>query len=137
MSTPPVHPFAKPPQQRSKLDPPIEIRIERQKAMIDLFKHLATLAAGSLLLTSGFAEKVFPDPIWKPVLAITLVSFCTCIVATLLSQLVSVINIGHPDGISVPPIEALILHFGMLLAAGGYVVGVISLAAFAIANFMR
>jgi len=39
------------------------------------FKHLTTLSTGAILILATFLEKIFMNPTWKCLIAITLVSF--------------------------------------------------------------
>jgi hypothetical protein len=38
-------------------------------------RHISTLSAGAIALQVGFLEKVFPHPQWKPLIAVSIISF--------------------------------------------------------------
>jgi len=59
---------------------------ERHKPAIDYFKHLATLSTGSIFLQILLLEKVFVQSEWKPLIAVSLISFTFCIIGTVFAQ---------------------------------------------------
>lgn len=60
--------------------------IEAYTTVFDYLKHIASLCTGSILLITASLEKLFVDPEWKWLIAISLISFFLCVVATLAAQ---------------------------------------------------
>jgi hypothetical protein len=57
------------------LDEDHKDRLERMKILYDLTKHVTTLSMGTLLLMAGWFDKVFKNPVWKPVAAGSISAF--------------------------------------------------------------
>ena len=74
---------------------------EGQKLVYDALKHLTTLSTGSILLLVTFLERLFRQPLWPGLVAVSLAGFVTCVVASVLAMFVvarSVLTAGSPGG---------------------------------------
>jgi hypothetical protein len=49
--------------------------LEIFKQSVDFFKHLTTLDTGSILLLAAFLEKLFSNPHWKILVAVSFFGF--------------------------------------------------------------
>jgi O-antigen/teichoic acid export membrane protein len=68
---------------------------EGEKLFFESMKHLTTLSTGSILLLVTFLEKLFSNPRWKALIAVTLVSFVVSIVCSVSSMLQSANHVKH------------------------------------------
>jgi hypothetical protein len=101
----------------------------------DLYKHLATLSTGSIVLIVALLEKIFRQPTWRPLVGVALVSFMVSTVAALGMQLLSVLRVDA-DAKRSKRLVHPVLKIPVLLAGfGGFLAGVGALVAFALANF--
>jgi hypothetical protein len=60
---------------------------ERMKSLYDLNKHVTTLSTGTLLLMAGLFEKVFKQPVFKILAAISFFLFAAVVVCSVISML--------------------------------------------------
>jgi hypothetical protein len=102
----------------------------------DVMKHVATLSTGSLVLLATFLEKLFLHPQWIWLVAVSLIGFALSIVGTLAWQILSLLHIS-----AVRSKRAGLIAGGVVLpviaaALGGFLVGVASLATFAVKNIL-
>jgi len=96
-----------------------------------LYKHLATLSTGSILLLVTFLEKVFSQPEWKSLVVFAFIGFSLSIAGTLLMQVASLFHITTTEPESIPTKFGIL---AILLGFGGFSLGLLSLVAFAIKN---
>lgn len=47
---------------------------EGWKLQYDIYKHLTTLSTGSIILVVTFLERLFKNPVWKPLIIVSLIS---------------------------------------------------------------
>lgn len=100
----------------------------------DLYKHLATLSTGSIVLLATFAEKFSSRPQARGLLVTAFVAFICSVVGVVVMQALSVLNVErHPDDERFTGGAVLFLPTA-ILAFGGFLTGIISLAVFAIKN---
>ena len=100
----------------------------------DLYKHLATLSTGSVLLLVTFLEKLFARPSWKPLVAVALVAFLVAIVAALGMQLMSVVHVDSHERMRDRLTNPLLAGSFVVLGFGSFLVGIGALVAFALKN---
>jgi hypothetical protein len=62
-------------------------KIENHRLIFDLVKHLTTLSSGASLLVIAIVEKLFPDPEWSWIVALSLVAFLVCLVASVVMMM--------------------------------------------------
>ena len=107
--------------------------LEEAKITVDYFKHLTTLSTGSVLLIATFIEKIFTNPSWKPLVAVSVGAF--------LVSLISAVGVmsafvwdphDHSDSSSVS--RTLLIVLGTVGAWAGFLVGMLVFAAFAMRN---
>lgn len=65
-------------------------QVEAHKLHYDLFKHLTTLASGSVVLLSALLDKPFPNPSNRWLVGAAAVSFALSVLASLLVMFFSV-----------------------------------------------
>ncbi|MGB8682931.1 MAG: hypothetical protein WCD12_08615 [Candidatus Binatus sp.] len=109
--------------------------VESIKFVADYLKHLTTLSTGSLLLISTFLEKFFARPLWKPCVIVALSSFLVSVIgaALALTALAAMIE----DPLDYFSDSGLAFGFGLIATWAGFLVGIISFAAFAIKNLIQ
>lgn len=123
--------------------------VEGEKLFEDFYKHLTTLNTGAILLLSTVLEKAYVNPQAKIFIAISLACF---IISIITSSAAILLTANHLRGRSywekAPPhfpLRALMLwqfdkHVTMRMVVSflcwlGFLLGVISLALFALLNF--
>lgn len=112
----------------------ISHQIEAQKALLDYCKHLTTLSTGSIVIVAGFIEKVFPSPQWKLLTAISLICFMISILGAIIEHTVLLIN--FPPKLKLKLWTGVLGGMGLFLAWGGFLIGIFSLAIFAVKNLL-
>ena len=99
----------------------------------EFMKHLTTLSTGSIVLIATFLEKLFANPEWKVLVGMALVSFILSIIGTLASHVLSILDVENAENqlsrsTGVAGVVAIVLSFG------GFLIGIGSLAVFALKN---
>jgi hypothetical protein len=121
------------PVQKEQLGKPF-LTIEEARAhdaqVIDYLKHVTTLSTGSLVLEIGFLEKAFPNPQWKSLAALSLISFVLSIVASVRVYA----GILNSRSRRVNPAETKVLKSGSYLSWMGFLLGIILLSLFGLKN---
>lgn len=108
--------------------------LEWVKLFADYFKHLTTLSTGSVLLMATLLEKLFQKPELQFLVPISFLGFVLSIIASMIAILILIATeskIGPTGGKA----EA----FGLTViftALGGFLTGILSLAAFGLWNFL-
>ena len=100
----------------------------------DLYKHVATLSTGAVVILTTFLEKLISKPHWRPLVGLSLGAFAASLLGMVAMQLWSVLHVSrHPDEV---PSRAEKWQRGVVLALGfgGFVVGIVSLTVFGIGN---
>lgn len=105
---------------------------EGEKLFYDSMKHLTTLNTGSILLLVTFLEKLFSNPQWKTLIAVSLICFVISIVCSVSSMLQSANHVKHVGRI--PHLETGVKSAIYYSALFTFVVGLASLVAFALKN---
>ena len=103
----------------------------------DFMKHLATLSTGSIVLLATFLEKLFSNPLWKPMVVLALAGFTVSILGTVLWQLLSILHVSAARSRRAGLVAPIVTLPTIAATLGGFVVGVGSLALFAIRNLLR
>jgi len=106
---------------------------DMSKVMFDYFKHLTALSTGSVLLLVTLLEKLFKDPLWKPLIVAAYVGFTLSILAALIAMIVVASFVGHPGNRT----ERSLGVFGVAatLALVTFFMGIGCLVTFAIKNW--
>jgi hypothetical protein len=113
-------------------------RIERYKVGLDYLKHTTTLSTGSIVLIATFLEKLFAKPFWKSVIVVSLVGFMTSVLtSTIAYTLVLAFRFPGEWESDSPGWPHSITGISVFFTWLGFVVGILSLAAFAIRNFLQ
>lgn len=105
---------------------------EGEKLFYDSMKHLTTLNTGSILLLVTFLEKLFGNPRWKALIAVSLISFVASIVCSVSSMLQSANHVKHAGRI--PHLETGVKGAIYYSALFTFVAGLAGLVAFALKN---
>jgi hypothetical protein len=106
-----------------------EVKIKEIELLHDYLKHLTTLSTGSILLIVAFLEKLFPDPVWKFLVAIALLGFTIVIILSLLLQFFILVEMD-PD----TPSYERVAQICFFTLAASFVIGIGSVVLFAFKN---
>ena len=112
---------------------PSPSHLEFHKAFYDYLKHLSTISTGSIVLLAAFLEKIFAQPRWKPLIAVSVAGFLVTVVASVVTYSVMVLSFPRP-GIETKKWEKDLVIFAILFTWLGFFSGVISLAVFIVKN---
>jgi hypothetical protein len=100
----------------------------------DLYKHVATLSTGSVVLLSTFLERLTVQPEWKHLVGVALGSFGASLVGTVWMQVLSVVHVSRDPREEPSGVRAAGGFLLMLLGFGGFLAGVLALVLFGIKN---
>jgi hypothetical protein len=109
--------------------------VEFYKAYIEYLKHLTTLSTGSIILIATFLEKLFAQPIWKFAVFISLSGFMLSVLSSVIAYTL-IVYFEFPGS----PIEkspGWVVNLGgtgVLFTWIGFLIGILSLATFALRN---
>lgn len=110
-------------------------KIEAWKLEHDFLKHLTTLSTGSIIIIVGLLEKLFTNPEWKALVAISLVSFVTSILGAIFVKIQVILqiygNIGPSDESG-----SWIIMVPTLVVFAGFLVGITSFVIFGVVNIL-
>ena len=111
--------------------------VEYYVQVFDYLKHLTTLSTGSIILIATFLEKLFLHPRWKPLVVVALAGFMTCVISSIIvhSLMLFVDFPGKRKGKDPKWVEGVGV-FSFIFAWSGFLVGVVSLAVFAMRNLV-
>ena len=109
--------------------------IEFFKQVSDHFKHLTTLSSGFILVMATMAEKLFKNPGWPILMAVSFLLFVVSIVASLMAQAYYIDSIQNPKDF-LGKRTGTITVGATFVAWGAFVLGVLSLVIFALRNFL-
>jgi lipid-A-disaccharide synthase-like uncharacterized protein len=109
--------------------------LEYHKALLDYLKHITTLSTGSIILIATFLEKIFQKPMWKAAVVVSLIGF---MVSTLFATIAYTIGLifEFPKQ-ETPGNLAALGMLSLILTWLGFLVGILSLAIFALRNFLQ
>jgi hypothetical protein len=102
----------------------------------DLMKHLATLSTGSIVVLATFLEKLFSHPTWKALVIVAFIGFVLSILGALTWQLLSLLHISAVRSQRAGLVAGHIVVPVLGAALGGFLIGITSLAVFAIRNLL-
>ena len=107
---------------------------ERFNALVDYFKNLTTLSTWAILLIAAFLEKLFKKPVSRGLVVVSLVGFILCVISSISVHTVVLFRASSPGstGALVP-----VGVGAFILGVGGFLVGVVTLAIFAIKNLTK
>ena len=100
----------------------------------DLYKHIATLSTGAVVILTTFLDKLGSKPHWRALVGLSLGAFAASLLGMVTMQLWSVLHVSrHPDEV---PSRGEQWRRGLVLAAGfgGFVIGLVALTVFGIRN---
>jgi hypothetical protein len=111
-----------------------DTRLEYAKILFEYLRHLATLSTGSILLIAAFLEKVFPQRAWTAMAIIALFGFIISVVGTVIAYTLYLPSVHSNQPMS--ETKKNIFGWGLVLAWGGFLLGIICLTVFAIKNLL-
>jgi hypothetical protein len=102
----------------------------------DCFKHITTISTGSLLLIVAFMEKIFSNPEWKFMAAVSILAFTISVVSNLVVMFIMVTNVKYFLGTTKSNETTVVVAFGVaFLSMGGFfILGIVSFIIFAFKN---
>jgi hypothetical protein len=98
----------------------------------DTFKHLTTLSTGSILILAMFLDKLVRSPHWHILVPVSVLGFLVSVVASV-PVLFTYAAFNFQDA----HVRRVLEKWGgraMFVAVGGFLVGVVALAVFAVVN---
>jgi hypothetical protein len=109
-----------------------EINLKEHTFVAEYIRHLNTLSTGSVLLITIFLEKLFVQPRWKVLVGAALVGFLMAVIGGVAVYSVSVLNPTEdlPKGCGL----SFLIGSGLVFMWFGFLVGIISMAIFALRN---
>jgi hypothetical protein len=108
--------------------------VEVYKASIDYAKHLTTLCTGLIVILAAFVEKVFSTPIWKALVAVSIVGFTISILCGVFVHR----TLAHSMAAGGKPVPGTDLAGKALVwMLFWFAIGILSLAVFAVRNLYR
>jgi hypothetical protein len=113
-------------------------RHEWAKFWVEYFKHLTTLSTGSILLVVTFLEKLSSQPHWKWAVVAAILALLLSVLGSVAAFTVVALNVDSWDTDDDPREQfgEKIARLSLYTAWGGFGVGMISLALFAIRNLL-
>jgi hypothetical protein len=106
--------------------------IEQLKLMADYLKHITTLSTGSIVLLTIFLEKLFVKPRWKHLVRTSLCGFTLSLIASVIAF--TGLLYPLPATAGGRDLGGPVWAIGLIGTWLGFLVGVISLTAFAVGN---
>lgn len=100
----------------------------------DLYKHIATLSTGSLVLLVTFLEKLFTHPVARQWLAAALIAFVSSISGSIIMQAASVLTVDSEDDPRLTHVRVPAFILVVIVTFGGFFAGILSLLTFALSN---
>jgi hypothetical protein len=110
-----------------------QVQVEREKGIQEYLKHLTTLSTGSIVLLSGFLERLFVEPEAKALVGISLVGFTLSVLSCVVAYTLTTFTLGL-SWEEAPTSVGVWFDVTVVGAWAGFLMGVIALAAFALAN---
>jgi hypothetical protein len=105
-------------------------KLDAAKLTVECVKHLATLSTGSILLVVAFLEKLFKVPKLKWCIVVSLAAFVLTILTSLVLFFISVQQV-EDDFANQDSLLTSVVFLGMF---GAFVIGIVSLVIFFVAN---
>lgn len=107
-------------------------KIEFYKSFFDYLKHLTTLSTGSIILLAAFLEKLFSQPKWKILVAVSLIGFVLSVIAAVIAHTLMILSFEADEQSDQ---EGNVVMFSLFAIWLGFLIGIVSLAIFALKNF--
>ena len=108
--------------------------LEHLKLMIEYIRHLGLLSFAGLVLTSNLSIKMFIEPSWKFFAFLSIAGFFLCVVCSLLSQISHIDRVREDSIYNIPLDRNITLSTSLCIV--GVLLGVISMAAFVLLNWL-
>lgn len=112
-------------------------RMDFLKGSVEYVKYFATLSTGSIVISATFLQKLFDDPIWKWLIAVSFAGFMVSIIASVVAY--TLIWDAFPEEHE----EIGDFKYGTAIAVSiitmwiNFLVGICCFALFSVINFMR
>jgi hypothetical protein len=111
-------------------------KLELFKAMADYLKHVTTLSTGSIVLITTFLEKLFAKPEWKIIVVVSIVGFMVSVLSSMIAYTILILYENPLNSEETPTWAAQLGTFGMFSTWIGFLIGILTLAIFALRNFI-
>ena len=108
--------------------------LESQKLLFETFKHLTTLAAGSVLLIATMLDRTFRQPSYKWLVGVSLTGFLLCVVASVAMMFASASLTQMPTSEKIEENEVRLFIVVFLFVISSFSIAVLMLALFAVLN---
>jgi len=105
---------------------------ESHKLVYDIFKHITTLASGTIIVLATFIEKVFKTPVWIPLVVITFVGLILAVASALAAMTFMAKQVRNPVVVD----QAHWAVKATALCVGSFLMALICLTIFTIRNFL-
>jgi len=105
---------------------------ESAKLFYDFFKHVTTLATGTIVVLATFIEKIFKAPIWLPLVVITFFG----LVVSLALALIAMFFMGKHIRTPISNAETGRLINIILICISSFFIALLCLTIFTIRNFL-
>jgi heme/copper-type cytochrome/quinol oxidase subunit 2 len=101
----------------------------------DYLKHLTTLSTASLLFLATFAEKFAKTPHWRFLFKLTIVCLLFAVILSLACMFFTISSKRYEEDDGLPDWEKSAMAATFLLAVMSLLLGILSLAVFALINY--
>jgi hypothetical protein len=108
---------------------------EGLKSFYDLFKHITTISTGSIVLIITFLEKLFTNPAWKSLVAVSFGCLTFSVIASLITMFFlsrAISQLGKTPKRAEPFFDS-----SVVLTIASFLTGIVTLVIFAIKNLYR
>jgi RsiW-degrading membrane proteinase PrsW (M82 family) len=112
-------------------------KFEESKASAEYLRHLTTLSTGSIVLITVFLEKLFLNPSWKGLVAISLIGFMISVLSSVVAYTIIIEFDWTTEKSTAPKWAKIVGLAGFLFTWLGFLVGITSLSIFALKNLLR
>jgi len=107
---------------------------EGNKLAYDALKHLTTLNTGSIVIVAALLEKLFKNPEWKNLVAVSFTCFVLSIVTAFIAMVCTadrVFQSGEQDNIT-----ESVLKWSSVISVLMFLIGIIAFTSFSLKNFL-
>lgn len=108
---------------------------ESAKMYFEYLRHITTLSTGSIILIATFLEKLFKYPRWKPLVIVSLGGFMVSVLSSVVQYTVMLMTL-RKNQVESTKWEILLGLVSLGFTWIGFLIGIISLAIFAIRNLI-
>ncbi len=114
-------------------DRSIDIRLENHKAFNEYLRFLVTLSTGSIVVLISFIQQLAAQPKFGSLISVALIAFMISIISCVSAYTIAMIYLG----VHVSEEAGKFLTVALLLAWVSFLVAVVSLTIFGVANLQQ